>query len=100
MKREAREGCRRAQPGASHSAGRDSALTAAAIEGDEHRSGVRPKRTTIVELYTAPRADATFLCVDELGPVSSRTFLPAPGWLPDHHRIKALLEYSRGPDGV
>lgn len=23
---------------------------------------------------------------------------PAPGWSPDGHRIKAPLEYSRGPD--
>jgi hypothetical protein len=68
--------------------------------GDERRSGVRPKRTTIIELYTAPPADATVLCVDELGPVSPRTFPPAPGWSPDGHRIKAPLEYSRGPDKV
>jgi transposase len=25
---------------------------------------------------------------------------PAPGWSPDEHRIKAPLEYSRGPDKV
>ena len=35
---------------------------------------------------------------DELGPVSPRTFPPAPGWSGDGHRIKAPLEYSRGPD--
>jgi transposase len=40
------------------------------------------------------------VCVDELGPVSPRTFPPAPGWSPDGHRIKAPLEYSRGPDKV
>ena len=38
------------------------------------------------------------LCVDELGPVSPRTFPPAPGWSRDGHRIKAPLEYSRGYD--
>ena len=46
---------------------------------------------------TRPR---TVLCVDELGPVSPRTFPPAPGWSPDGYRIKAPLEYSRGPDKV
>jgi transposase len=40
------------------------------------------------------------VCVDELGPVSPRTFPPAPAWSPDGHRIKAPLEYSRGPDKV
>jgi hypothetical protein len=35
-----------------------------------------------------------------LGPVSPRTFPPPPGWSPDGHRIKAPLEYSRGPDKV
>jgi DDE superfamily endonuclease len=38
------------------------------------------------------------ICADELGPVSPRTFPPAPGWSADGHRIKAPLEYSRGPD--
>jgi transposase len=38
------------------------------------------------------------ICADELGPVSARTFAPAPGWSVDDHRIKAPLEYSRGPD--
>ena len=37
---------------------------------------------------------------DELGPVSPRTFAPAPGWSADGHRIKAPLEYSRGNDKV
>jgi DDE superfamily endonuclease len=36
--------------------------------------------------------------VDELGPVIPRSFPPAPGWSPDGHRIKAPLEYSRGPE--
>ena len=38
------------------------------------------------------------VCADELGPVIPRTFPPAPGWSPDGHRIKAPLEYSRGPE--
>jgi hypothetical protein len=40
------------------------------------------------------------VCVDELGPVTPRTFPPAPGWSPDGRRIKAPLEYSRGRDKV
>jgi transposase len=57
-----------------------------------------PKK--IVELYTNPLPEATAVCVDELGPVSPRTFPPAPGWSLDGHRIKAPLEYSRGPEKV
>ncbi|MFJ4097473.1 transposase [Kitasatospora sp. NPDC089913] len=38
------------------------------------------------------------MCADELGPVIPRTFPPAPGWSPDGHRIKAELDYSRGPE--
>jgi hypothetical protein len=51
-----------------------------------------------VELYTAPPAGSTVICADELGPVIPRTFPPAPGWSPDGHRVKAPLEYSRGPE--
>ena len=40
----------------------------------------------------------TTICTDELGPVVPRTFPPAPGWSPSGHRIKALLDYSRGPE--
>jgi hypothetical protein len=32
--------------------------------------------------------------------VSPRTFPPAAAWSPDGHRIKAPLEYSRGPEKV
>ena len=32
--------------------------------------------------------------------MSPRTFPPAPGWSPNGHRIKAPLDYSRGPDKV
>jgi hypothetical protein len=38
------------------------------------------------------------ICLDALGPVTARTFPPAAGWSPDGHRIKAPLEYGRGPD--
>jgi len=68
--------------------------------GGEYGSGVRPKRARIVALYTEPPERATILCLDELGPVSPRTFPPAPGWSPDGHRIKAPLDYGRGPDKV
>ncbi|CCF85354.1 transposase [Nitrolancea hollandica Lb] len=68
--------------------------------GREHRSGICPKRARIVARSTAPPEGATILCLDELGPVSPRTFPPAPGWSPDGHRIKAPLDSSRGPDKV
>ncbi len=32
--------------------------------------------------------------------MTPRTFPPAPGWSPDGHRVKAPLEYSRGPEQV
>ena len=51
-----------------------------------------------MELYTAPPPGSTVICADELGPVIPRTFPPAPGWSGDGHRIKAPLEYSRGPE--
>ncbi|MFD8096828.1 hypothetical protein [Streptomyces malaysiensis] len=38
------------------------------------------------------------ICADELGPVIPRTFPPAPAWSPDGHRIKAELDYTRGPE--
>jgi len=38
------------------------------------------------------------ICADELGPVIPRSFPPAPGWTLDGHRVKAPLEYSRGPE--
>src|SRR5215217_758377 len=51
-------------------------------------------------LYIKEPKNATTICMDELGPVSPRTYPPAPGWSPDGHRIKAPLEYSRGPEKV
>lgn len=58
--------------------------------GDQPGSGRRPRLTE----------GATILCLDELGPVSPRTFPPASGWSGDGHRLKAPLDRSRGPDKV
>ena len=74
------------------------ALATHATMGDKQRPRVCPKRTRIVTLYTDPPEGATILCVDELGPVTPRTFPPAPGWSGDGHRIKAPLIYRRGYD--
>lgn len=51
-----------------------------------------------MSLYTEPPALSHTLCVDELGPVTPRSFPPAPAWSPDGHRIKAILDYGRGSD--
>jgi DDE superfamily endonuclease len=40
----------------------------------------------------------TVVCADELGPVIPRSFPPAPGWSADGHRVKAVLDYGRGPE--
>src|SRR6516162_5370952 len=89
---------RGAQPGPADPAGREGALAADPQLGGQHRPGVRPERTRVVELCTAPPPGSTVICADELGPVIPRTFPPAPGWSGDGHRIKAPLEYSRGPE--
>ncbi|MFB7335987.1 helix-turn-helix domain-containing protein [Streptomyces adustus] len=60
--------------------------------------GLRPKRPQTIGLYTHPPDDVAVICADELGPVIPRTFPPAPAWSPDGHRIKAELDYSRGPE--
>ena len=57
-----------------------------------------PKGPRVVELYTASPQGSRVICADEPGPVIPRTFPPALGWPPGGHRIKAPLEYSRGPD--
>jgi transposase InsO family protein len=46
----------------------------------------------------APPPEVTVVCADELGPVIPRSFPPAPGWTADGHRVKALLDYGRGPE--
>ena len=66
--------------------------------GDRHDEDARPKRTAVVSHYTEPPQGSTTICTDELGPVVTRTFPPAPGWSANGHRIKALLDYSRGPE--
>ncbi len=38
------------------------------------------------------------VCADELGPVIPRSFPPAPGWTAGGHRVKAPLDYGRGPE--
>src|SRR6266567_5172620 len=55
-------------------------------------------RTAVVTHYTEPPEGSTTVCTDELGPVVPRTFDPAPGWSPTGHRIKAPLDYERGPE--
>ena len=91
---------RRAEPGATHLPAGRRALAADTTVGHEQGPWLRPKRATIVALYTAPPPEATVLCVDELGPVTPRNFPPAPGWSPDGHRIKVPLKYDRGPEKV
>ena len=66
--------------------------------GDQHRPGLRPKRARVIALYTTPPEATTVICADELGPVIPGSFPPAPGWTPDGHRVKALLDYGRGPE--
>jgi len=68
--------------------------------GHQHRPGLCPKRARVVALYTNPAPGTTTICTDELGPITPRTYPPAPGWSPDGHRIKAPLEYSRGPEKI
>jgi transposase len=88
------------KPGTPHLARRRGEVAQAPSLGREPRSGVRPKRTRVVTLYTKEPENATTICMDELGPVSPRSYPPAPGWSSDGHRIKAPLEYGRGPEKV
>jgi hypothetical protein len=66
--------------------------------------GPRATRTSsaigpaVVSHSTEPPEGSTTVCTDELGPVVPRTFDPAPGWSPNGHRIKAPLDYERGPE--
>src|SRR3954451_4632046 len=46
-----------------------------------------PKGRRRVEAYPQPAPDSqATLCVDDLGPVCARSFVPAPGWSVDGHR--------------
>src|SRR3954466_15380366 len=51
------------------------------------QSSSSQKDEKVVTLYTKPSEDATTICLDELGPVSPRTYPPAPGCSQDGHRI-------------
>ncbi|MET8419822.1 transposase [Streptomyces sp. NPDC005134] len=84
--------------GPPHSARRGRALAPHPVLDALQGPGLRPKRTRIIGLYTHPPDGGTVICADELGPVIPRTFPPAPAWSPDGHRIKAELDYSRGPE--
>jgi hypothetical protein len=54
----------------------------------------------VVECYTDLPDGTTVVCGDELGPVIPRTFEPGPEWTLDGHRVKAPLNYRRGPDKI
>jgi hypothetical protein len=84
------------QPSKAHTAARRGEVAQPAPPRRGRRPRIRPKRTTVITLYTDPPPDSTTICLDELGPVSPCTYPPAPGWSPDGHRIKAPLEYRRG----
>jgi len=71
-----------------------------ALLDGQPRPGIWPKRAAVVALYTAPPVGATTLCVDELGPLIPRTYPPPSAWSRDGHRIKAALDYGRGPEKV
>src|SRR6266540_177628 len=86
------------QPGPPHPHRRTGALAADPLVDHQHRPGLRPKRAKVIACYTTPPPDVTVVCADELGPVIPRSFPPAPGWTPDGHRVKALLDYGRGPE--
>jgi hypothetical protein len=65
---------------------------------DQHRPGLCPKSATVIACSTTPPPQTTVICADELGPVIPRSFPPAPGWTLDGHRVKAPLDYGRGPE--
>src|SRR2546425_4146841 len=74
------------------------ALARDAQLGDPTRQRLRPKRTAVVSHYTEPPEGSTTVCTDELGPGVLRTFDPAPGWSATGHRLKAPMDYGRGPE--
>jgi hypothetical protein len=47
-----------------------------------------------VSLYKAPPPATHVLCVDEMGPVSAKTY-PAPRWSPDGFRPRIEADYGR-----
>lgn len=60
------------------------------------RPGVRPLQSEVIACYTTPPPDVTVICADELG-VGDPAQLPTRVGL-DGHRVKAPLDYSRGPE--
>ena len=85
---------RGAQPGPADPAGREGPLAADPQLGDQHRPGVRPKRTAVVELYTAPPPGSTVICADVARPGD-------PAHLPARTGNGAVGRAERrGPDGV
>jgi DDE superfamily endonuclease len=74
------------------------ALAHGALLEPQRQPEVRPERAAIIALYTTPPEATIVICADELGPVIPRTFPPPPGWSTDGHRIKAPLDYARGPE--
>jgi transposase len=91
-------GSGRPQPGPPDPARQGGAPAADAVVGDQHRPGLRPKRAAVIALSTAPPTGVTVRCAAELGPVIPRSSPPAPGWTADGHRVKAVLDYGRGPE--
>jgi hypothetical protein len=74
---------------------------------DMHRSQVQrilraegaSSRRTRSWTTSKDRTSPQVICTDEIGPVViPRAFPPPPGWSPDGYRIKAPLNYSRGPE--
>src|SRR5258708_7136731 len=93
----------RAQPGPPHAAERNGALAAYALLGPtpgQGGQGLRPTRTAVVACSTDPPPSTTTRCLEALGPVTPRTFPPAPGWSRSGHRSKAPLDDHRGPEQV
>ncbi len=89
---------RETQPDPPYPAEGRGAVAADAQLGHASRQGLCPKRTAVVSHYTEPPEGSTTVCTDELGPVIPRTFDPAPGWSATGHRIKAPMDYERGPE--
>src|SRR6266516_167786 len=86
------------QPGPPHPVGRRGALATDPLVDAKHRPRLRPKSAQVIARSTEPPEQTTVRCADELGPVIPRSFPPAPGWSPDGHRVKAMLDYGRGPE--
>ena len=64
--------------------------------------GVRPQKGAIEQLYTAPPQGSVVICVDEMGPVASKSY---PGQrvvrsaAPDAERARQEVDYGRRGKG-